>query len=171
MALFTGFFAAAWFGWGQASAPSSMAPWLSAGSTIGLVLAACGVVMAIRNRATAPALADRAALRRYGVIVGTEFGSAALGAVVLGLLGHSAFIPVWVCAVVGVHFVPLAAVLRDRWLIPLAVVTCAVAVSALAAHGASGVAPGTVTGVGEGCVLAAFTLATLLSVAGRAEHD
>jgi len=43
--------------------------------------------MAIRDRATAPALADRAAFRRYGIIVGTEFGTAALGAMILGLLG------------------------------------------------------------------------------------
>jgi len=67
--------------------------------------------MAVRDRATAPALADRAAFRRYGVIVGIEFGTAALGATILASLGQAAFIPVWVCAVVGVHFVPLAPVL------------------------------------------------------------
>jgi len=167
MALFTGFFAAAWFGWGQAAASSGVRPWLSAGSIVALVLAASGVVMAIRDRATTPALADRAAFRRYGIIVGTEFGTAALGAIILALSGQAAFIPVWVCAVVGVHFVPLAPVLRDRSLIPLAGASCAVAVCALAVHAASGVAPSTVTGIGEGCVLVTFALAMLLSVSGR----
>jgi hypothetical protein len=55
-------------------------------------------------------------------------------------LGQAAFIPVWVCAV---------------------------AMCALAVHGASGVAPRTVTGIGDGCVLATFALAKLLSVSAR----
>jgi hypothetical protein len=60
-------------------------------------------------------------------VVGVEF--AVGGAGVLGAVGAAAFVPVWICAVVGVHFLPLATVLRarlTRWL-GVAVTTVSVA--------------------------------------------
>jgi hypothetical protein len=82
--------------------------------------------------------------------------------------GLADFIPVWVCAVVGVHFFALASLLRDRLLVPLGTSVTAVALVALVAGLASGVAPSTVTGVGAGALLTGFALAALAG--GRAEE-
>jgi hypothetical protein len=93
--------------------------------------------------------------------VGIEFGLAGLGAAVLGATGHPRFIPVWVCAVVGVHFFPLAPILRDPSLVPLGALISAVAVAALAVALTTGVAASTVTGIGAGVVLLVFGIVAL----------
>ena len=161
-ALFEGFFAAAWFGWAQATAPARLGGWLTAGSIVSLLVAAAGAVVAVRAKGTPSAMRDEAAGRRYGIVVGVEFGSAAVGAVALALLGWADYIPVWVCLVVGVHFFALVTPLRDSSLVPLGVLMCAVAVAALVAAGVSDVAPGTVTGIGAGTLLLVFAVIALV---------
>ncbi len=163
MALFLGFFGAAWFGWGQAAAPAGLLPWLAAGSVLAALIAAAGLGVSVRNRSQPTRMSDRAAGHRYGIIVGIEFGIAGLGAAVLAITGAAAYIPVFVCAVVGVHFVPLAPVLADRMLVPLGAATCAVAILALVLGLTSGVAPSTVSGVGAGGLLTGYALVSLIA--------
>lgn len=98
---------------------------------------------------------------RYGVIVGVEFGLAGLGAGILAVIGQADYIPVWVCAVVGVHLLPLAPLLRDRRLVALGVLVTIVALVALVVGLADTVTPSTVTGVGAGLLLLAFAIAEL----------
>jgi hypothetical protein len=167
MALFLGFFGAAWFGWGQAAAPDGLRPWLSAGSVLAALLAAAGFGVSARNRAQPTRMRDRAVGRRYGIIVGIEFGIAGLGAAVLAITGAAAYIPAFVCAVVGIHFVPLAPVLADRMLVPLGAATCAVAILALVLGLTSGVAPSTVTGIGAGGLLTSYALVSLIAALAR----
>lgn len=162
-ALFLGFFGAAWFGWGQAAAPAGLLPWLTAGSVLALLVAAAGLGVNVRNRSQPTKMSDRAAGRRYGIIVGIEFGVAGLGAAVLATTGAAAYIPVLVCAVVGIHFVPLAPVLADRMLVPLGAATCAVAILALVLRLTGGVAPSTVTGIGAGGLLTSYALVSLIA--------
>jgi hypothetical protein len=107
-ALVLGFFASAWFGWGQA----------------------------------APAAA-------------------------LGIVGQADYIPVWVCAVVGVHLVPLAPLLRDRRLVVLGVLVTMVALAALVAGLTQTATPSTVTGVGAGLLLLGFATAELAAALRR----
>lgn len=166
-ATFLGFFGAAWFGWGQAAAPDRLRPWLAAGSVLAAAIAAAGVGVTVRNRSQPTRMSDRAASRRYGIIVGIEFGISGLGAAVLGIAGDGAYIPAFVCAVVGVHFVPLAPVLADRMLVPLGAATCAVAILALVLRLTSGVAPSTVTGIGAGGLLTGYALASLVAALSR----
>jgi rhomboid protease GluP len=64
----------------------------------------------------------------------------------------------------GVHFLPLAALLQDRLLVPLGVSVTTVALVALVASLATGIAPGTVTGVGAGTLLTGFGVAALTGV-------
>jgi hypothetical protein len=167
-ALFEGFFGSAWFGWGQSEPPAALRPVLTVGSVVALVTAIGGGVLSYRYRTSPAAMDDRASSRRYGIIVGTEFGLAAVGAVVLGVTGQAAYIPVWVCAVVGVHFFPLAPVLRDRTLYPLGVLTSAAAVTGLLVGLTTRVAPSAVTGVGAGWLLTLFGLAHLAGARGLA---
>jgi hypothetical protein len=71
---------------------------------------------------------------------------------------------VWVCAVVGVHFFPLASLLGDRLLVALGASVTAVALLAPVAGLATGAAPSTVTGVGAGTLLTVSALAALAGV-------
>jgi hypothetical protein len=150
-ALVLGFFASAWFGWGQAAPPAGLGTWLTVGSVLALAVAAIGALAGFRSPASTAALRGRAAGKRYGVIVGVEFGLADLGAGIL----------VWVCAVVGVHLLPLAPLLRDRRLVALGVLVTIVALVALVVGLADTVTPSTVTGVGAGLLLLTFAIAEL----------
>ena len=93
-----------------------------------------------------------------------EFSLAGVGAAVLAVAGQGDFIPVWVCAVVGVHFFPLASLLEDRLLVALGVSLTTVALVALVAGLVTDVAPSTVTGIGAGTLLTVFGLAALAGV-------
>jgi hypothetical protein len=73
-----------------------------------------------------------------------------------------------VCAVVGVHFFALAPLLEDRLLVPLGASVTTVALVALVAGLATGVASSTVTGVEAGTLLTGFALAALAGA--RAEE-
>jgi hypothetical protein len=161
-ALVEGFFAMAWFGWGQEGPPGRLVPVLVTGSIVAFAVALAGAVVGFRSPKETAVLRDRAAFRRYGIIVGIEFGLAGVGAGILGATGAAAYIPVWICAVVGVHFFALAPVLRDRNLVPLGVVLCVVAVAALIVGLATDVLPSAVTGIGAGTALAGFGVAALV---------
>jgi hypothetical protein len=78
--------------------------------------------------------------------------------------GQSEFIPVWVCAVVGVHFFALASLLQDRLLVPLGALTTLVALVALIAGLATDVATSTVTGLGAGVLLTVFAVIALAGI-------
>jgi hypothetical protein len=159
-ALVLGFFAVMWFGWGQAAASSVLGTALAVGSAASLVVAALGGIRAFRSRRTDGALHEPEARRRYGIVVGIETASCGVGAAVLGLTAGAAYVPVWICAVVGLHFFPLAAVLHAPPLRWLGAVVTAVAVGALLVGVSTGVAPSSVTGAGAGLALLAF--ATLM---------
>jgi len=150
-AVVAGFFAAMWFGWGQAEATGVLITLRTVGSALSLILVVAGGVLAFRSPSDSSPMADPAVRRRYNIIVVIEFGLTGLGAVLLGALGASDWIPVWICAVVGVHFYPLATALGDRSLRPLGTALTAVAGLALVLGLGTDVAP--VTGVGAGLAL------------------
>jgi hypothetical protein len=128
------------------------------------LVALAGGIQAFRSPASASTLHDRQARRRYGLTVGVEFTLAGVGAGVLTVAGQSEFIPVWVCAVVGVHFFALASLLRDRLLVPLGALTTLVALVALIAGLATDVATSTVTGLGAGVLLTVFAVIALAGI-------
>jgi hypothetical protein len=160
-----GFFASAWFGWAQAKPPEWLVDWLVAGSIAAVLTMVAGVVLGVRHRHDGSALNIQGASRRYGIIVGIEFVLAGVGAGVLGATGAVDYIPVWICAVVGAHFLPLAQVLLARWLYPFGAALCGVAVAGLVV-GLTGVtAPTTVVGVGAGLLLLTYGIGSLLAKA------
>ena len=155
-----GFFAFVWFGWGQAAAPSWLVIPLAVGTGLGALRAVAGVVVAKRSAGRLPAMSDPVVRRRYGILVGLEFGLLGAGAAVLGITGQYQWTPVWICFGVGLHFFPLAGVLENPSLRPLGALLIAVALAALVIGLASAVAPSTVTGLGAGLCLLAFGLAS-----------
>jgi hypothetical protein len=166
-ALVEGFFAAAWFSWGHAAASAGLGRWLDIGSIAALLVAVAGGVTGFRSPASTGALRDRRAARRYGITVGIEFGLAGVGAGVLGALGQAEYISVWVCAVVAVHFFPLAPILRDRLLVPLGALMSVAAATALVLGLTTDIAASTVTGLGAGSLLLTFGAIALIDALPR----
>jgi hypothetical protein len=136
---------------------------LAVGDGLAVLLTVAGVVLTSRSAGRLRVMADPAVRRRYGIIVGLEFGLLGAGAAELGTTGQDRWIPAWICAGVGVHFFPLASTLANRSLRLLGVLLVGVAPAALATGLASATAPATVTGARAGLCLLAFGLATLLA--------
>ncbi|MBQ0903869.1 hypothetical protein [Micromonospora sp. U21] len=163
-ALYLGVFAMVWF-----SVPSAEQPLralLVVGSIAALLTAVVGGVLSARTRG-AGGPRDRATDRRYLLIVVAEFAAAGLGAAVLAAAvlaaaDWSEYIPVLVCAVVGLHFFPLAPLLRDPLLRPLGVALCVVAAAGLVTALASAVSAGLVVGTGAGLLLLAYAVQALV---------
>ena len=155
-ALYLGIFATIWF-----SVPENKPPlgvFLVAGSIVALVTAGAGAALLMRSRRDGPVRRDAAADRRYLVIFAAELAAAGFGAVLLAETGHSEYITVFVGAVVGVHFWPLAPVLTDPALRVLAVAVCAAALAGLVTGLISAVPAGTVTGAGIAVLLHGYAL-------------
>ncbi|RLK11973.1 hypothetical protein DER29_5243 [Micromonospora sp. M71_S20] len=160
-ALYLGVFATIWFSVPAAEQP--LRALLVVASGAALVAAVIGAVVVARSRGAVAH--DRAADRRYLLIVLAEFAAAGLGAVVLALVGWSEFIPVLVCAVVGLHFFPLVPVLRDPLLRPLGAAMCVVALAGLVTALATAVSAGLVVGTGAGLLLLGYAVLALLRTA------
>ncbi|MFE0592729.1 hypothetical protein [Micromonospora echinospora] len=170
-ALYLGVFATLWFSVPKADPPLDTV--LVGASVAALLTAAAGGVVAARARGAADVPPrDRATDRRYLLVVVAEFAAAGLGAALLGLLGGSAFIPVLVSAVVGLHFLPLAPVLGDPLLRPLGLAVCLVALVGLVAGlVSSGLVP-LLVGAGTGLLLLGHALVALFrpAPAGPVDH-
>lgn len=164
-AIVDGFFGFMWFGWGQAGPPPGVAVVLAIGSVLAALVAVAGILCARRARDEPSPLTSPTANRRYGIIVGTEFGSIVVGAVILGVTGHPEFTAAWVCFVVGVHFLPLDRVFPGIGLVGLAIAVTAVAIAAFVVGLSTDVLPSTVAGLGAGTCL--LVHATSLLIARR----
>ena len=159
--LILGLFAAGWFSW-TPEASGALAVTLEIGGALAIVVAVFGGVRAIRARQTGGVLNEPVAARRYGMLVAVEFTVGGAGAVGLSAAGAAAFVPVWICAVVGLHFFPLASVLRaplTRW---LGVAVTTVAAAGLLVGVFSDAAPSTVTGTGAGVALSSYAILMLV---------
>jgi hypothetical protein len=144
-ALILGFFAVAWFGWAQADPPDSWLTLLTLGMFLSLLVAIGGVIQATRHWSGPSALTNAGAMHRYNTIVIIEFGAAAIGAVILIVLGEAAYGAPWVCFVVGIHFWSLAPVLQAPFLHGLSIALVAAlaeAQTSLAASAIAGAAAG-----------------------------
>lgn len=161
-AIIEGFFALAWFGWGTAEAAHWLTPILRVGQAAAALVVVAGIVTVIRSRGERTPMADPGVRRRYNTIVAAEFAVLAVGAVVLSAAGLTNWTAVWICAGVGLHFLPLAGLFADLWLVPLASGVTAVAGAALVVGLTTDVAPSTVTGAGAGSCLLLAAVATLL---------
>ncbi|GAA3383192.1 hypothetical protein GCM10020369_08130 [Cryptosporangium minutisporangium] len=155
-ALILGFFASAWFAWAQEKPPETWKKPLMIAGALSLVVAAIGAFSAWRHWNDGSALSEPGAMRRYGIIAGVEFGIAAVGSIVLVLSRHRPLIPAWICLVVGVHFWPMASVLKNPSLLILGAILCVVAVAAVLLARRSSLLPSAYAGVGAGTALLGF---------------
>ena len=158
-----GFFAMAWFGWGQSSAPAVLAAVLWTGLGLAALLTIVGVVITSRATDRPQLMTDRAARRQYGIIVGLEFSLLGAGAAALGATGLQRWVPVLICFGVGVHFFPLAPVLENPSLRPLGGLLILVAAAAAVTGLLSSIMLSLIVGPGAGLCLLMFGIATAIS--------
>jgi len=138
------YFALAWTGWGMSTGvPSALEAPTIAVAALGSVALLVTAVLMYRRAASLPhgpdAAGGRTAGRRFGIIVGVEFGGLFLLAGLLAGTGHPQLVPAVVCFGVGVHFFPLRRLFHvpiyDRTGVALCLVALATAVAApLADH-------------------------------------
>ena len=160
-ALILGFFAAGWFSW-TPEAAGALAVAVQIGSAAAVIIAVVGGVRAIRDWSSGGILNDPMAARRYALLVGVEFAAGVAGAGVLAAVGAAAFVPVWICAVVGLHFFPLASVLSAPLTRGLGVAVTTVSIAGLLVGVLTDIAPSTVTGTGAGVSLLGYSLLMLV---------
>lgn len=100
----------------------------------------------------------------FGVVVGIEVVVAGLGAAVLSCMRRSELTPAWIALVVGIHFIPLASLLKYPLLYVVAGGVVAMAVAAAPVARSRQVALSAVIGVGTGSALLAAALFSLVTV-------
>ncbi|WP_035855295.1 hypothetical protein [Cryptosporangium arvum] len=157
-----GFFAMGWFGWAQEAPPKGWKPYLVAGSIVGGLASAGGLATALTHWDDGTALGADGG-RTFGIVVGIEFGAAAIGAVALALTGRSRWIPVWVAFVVGVHLFPVAGVFDYAVIGVVGVLITAASLAAVPIARSRDLAPSAVTGAPTGVALASGAVYSLLS--------
>ncbi len=166
-AVVLGFFAALWFSWGTDDPPRWLALVTTVGAVLALAVAACGLVVGWRVRARPTAMREASVQRRYIRVVAIEFALLIGVGVLVGLTVGAGWAAVWVCAVVGVHFFPLARVLPGLALPALGTGVTAVAAVALVVGAATDIEPTAVTGPGTGLLLLLVAIGALATVLRR----
>lgn len=160
-----GFFASSWFGWAQENPPPAWRNWLIAGAILSLLVAIAGGVLTWQHWSDGTAFNPQTG-RTFGLIVGIEFAIAGIGAGVLTRLGKADLIAPWIALVVGVHFWPLAPLLRYPLLYGVAALVSIAALGAVPLARSQTVTVSAVTGLATGLILLAaalYSLGTVLS--------
>ena len=147
----------AWFGWAQQDPPASWRPYLIAGSIVSALALVALVVLLVRRRTTGGSpMADPRVRRRYWLTVAVELALIVAGNLVLAAVGHPEYDAAWTLFVVGVHFVPLAAIFGSGGLAAAGLIVAVVAVVAAGLGLATDLAPSAAAGVGGGVVFVGY---------------
>lgn len=163
-AVIFGFFASSWFGWAQEAPPLRWRGFLATGSVTSLLTAIAGGLLTWRHWHDGTAF-DEDTSRAFGVVVAIEFGSAALGAVLLALRGRRDQISMWVAFVVGVHLFPVATLIGYPTIHVVAALITVVSVVAIPVARARKLSVSAAVGVPTGLIL---LVAALFSVSAAA---
>ncbi|BCJ57603.1 hypothetical protein [Micromonospora endophytica] len=163
-AVIFGFFASSWFGWAQEAPPRRWRGLLAAGSVTSLLTAVVGGLLTWRHWHDGTAF-DEDTSRAFGVVVGIEFGAAALGSLLLAIRSRRELIPVWIAFVVGVHLFPVAALIGYPLIHVLAALITVVSLAAIPIARARKLTMSAVVGAPTGLVLLAAALFSVIAAA------
>lgn len=111
---------------------------------------------------------DEDTSKAFGVVVGVEFGVAAIGAAILAVRRRADLTPPWIGLVVGLHLFPVALLLEYPLLHAVAIGVTAAAVAAVPAARRRNIAVSAATGLPTGAVLLAGALVSLVFAVARA---
>ncbi|MFD4205299.1 hypothetical protein ACFWRG_04865 [Micromonospora tulbaghiae] len=156
-----GVFGMAWFGWAQEAPPKAWRPWLGIGSVLSLTAAVVGGIVTVRTWDEGSSVDDRTG-PIFGVIVLIEVLLCAAGAIWLQRTGRAPLVPAWVALIVGLHFFPLAPLLRYPALAIWAALVTLVAVVSVAVARRYDFTPSAVVGAGTGVTLLAGAATALV---------
>jgi hypothetical protein len=156
-----GFFASAWFGWAQEDPPAAWRRILVSGSIVSLLTALAGGVLAWKHWSDGTVFDGQDTSRTFGIVVGIEIVSAGLGAGALAVLRRSELTPAWIALVVGVHLIPLAALLHYPLLYVVGGLVTMAALAAVPLARSRSLTPSAVTGLAIGTMLLAAALVSL----------
>jgi len=158
-----GLLATAWFAWARADASPSVESWFAVGGVAGLLVACAGVGIAASGYGRSTPVGDAALRRRYDRIVAAELVLIAAGAAALAALGLSRWIPAWLCAGIGLQFIPASRIFRTPFLALIGLVITCAAAAAVVAGLATTVTPSVVAGSGAGACLLITSLGSLVA--------
>ena len=99
-----------------------------------------------------------------GIVHDIPTAMAGVGAGLLTLRRRAEFIAPWICLIVGLHFLPMAAVLDNPSYFPLGTVLTAVAMAAVLVARRTGLVPSALSGAGAGAALLCFAAASAIAV-------
>jgi hypothetical protein len=162
-----GFFASVWFGWAQEKPPAGWKPVLVTGSVLSVATAVAGGLLLWRLWSRDTAFDDTTG-PRFGIVVGIEFGTAALGAVLLAVLRRADWTAAWIALVVGLHLFPVAVILEYPLLHLVAAAVTVAALAAIPLARRRAVAVSAATGLPTGAVLLAGALVSLVGAVAAA---
>ena len=157
-----GIFSFVWFGWAQEKPPKPWRKFLGLAAGVALLVCLFGVYLSVMNWNAPSALTDPSALRQYLFSVYIEIALAGAGAFILIKSNRSAFVPLWIVFIVGVHFIGLKAVFDDPALYLLAALLVAVSLLSFFVARRLQVAISAITGIGAGTVLLGFAVLGLV---------
>ncbi|BCY09551.1 hypothetical protein [Actinoplanes sp. L3-i22] len=160
-----GFFASSWFGWAQEAPPRRWRPWLIAGSVTSVLTLLAGLLLAWPHWSDGTVF-DEDTSRTFGIVVGIEFGAAALGAGLLALRRKTELMSVWIAFVVGVHLFPVAAIMHYPAIHVVGALVTLGSLAAVPVARSRGLTPSAVVGASTGTIL--VTGAILSAVAAAA---
>ncbi|MFI7024177.1 hypothetical protein ACIBMZ_15835 [Micromonospora sp. NPDC049900] len=156
-----GFFATSWFGWAQESPPPPWRKPLVAASVAAVLVLVLGALVAWRHWSDGTAFTAGTS-RTFGIVVGVEFGLAALGAGILAAVRRRDIIPAWVAFVVGVHLFPVATLIGYPLIHVVAALITLVSLAAVPVARNRALSVSAVTGVGTGGVLLTAAASSLV---------
>ncbi|WBB65676.1 hypothetical protein [Micromonospora sp. WMMD812] len=155
-----GFFASSWYGWAQEAPPRTWRKPLVAGSIAALVAVLAGGLLTWRHWSDGTAFTAETS-RNFGIVVGIEFGLAALGAGILAALRRRAVIPAWIALIVGVHLFPVAALIGYPLIHVVGALITLIALAAVPLARKLSLPVSAVTGLGTGTVLLAAAVTSM----------
>ncbi|MFF0717257.1 MULTISPECIES: hypothetical protein [unclassified Micromonospora] len=156
-----GFFAMSWFGWAQEAPPPRWRKPLVAASIAAVLVLVLGALVAWRHWSDGTSFTAETS-RTFGIVVGIEFGLAALGAGILAAVRRRDIIPAWIAFVVGVHLFPVAALIGYPLIHVVAALITLVSLAAVPVARNRALPVSAVTGLGTGGVLLTAAVSSLI---------
>lgn len=156
-----GVFGIVWFGWAQEAPPRAWRPWLGVGSVLSLAAAIIGGIVTARTWDDGSSVDERTG-PVFGVVVLIEVVLCAAGAIWLRRAGRTSLVPAWIALIVGLHFFPLAPLLRYPALAIWAALVTLVALVSVTVARRYDLAPSAVVGAGAGVALLAGAATALV---------
>lgn len=164
-AVIFGVFGFSWFGWAQESPPESWRIFLGIASSVSFIVACIGGFIAVKHWGAASALnADKKSYIRFRNIVIPEILFCFVGAMLLMALNMTEYIAPYIALIVGIHFIPLVGLFKDKSILLLALLVILSSITSVLIANQAGLTSTTIATILTGSWLFIFALRGLYKV-------